>query len=299
MKWDRERWRKLYCKEEGDFANLPAQTRAYAALLLKHADDSGRVQIPAGADAGEVIARLFRAHRHEYRQIGACIAVLVENGYLVREPLSLMIRNFTQAQGRSSGAERQARYRDRQRNGDDRYSDVTCDVTDPSRSRLRVTDRALSLSSSGISGSLSADPDPEDPVTARAYAEPETIPGLGSATTPEFLLDLVSRHPTLRLLHGDRQWSITVAAMLGQKLCRASDAAAAVEAFVMKHARREWTNADDLCAAIGGFFVQAKSYGDAARRREQRSGRPPVQRGGWSREDAERRQAELPTGDEV
>jgi hypothetical protein len=292
MKWDRERWRKLYCKEEGDFANLPAMTRGFAALLLKHADDDGRIPLPSGEEPGTALARLVRAHKFEYRQIGAYVTALLADGYLIREPTGVVLRNFARAQGRSSGAERQARFRERQRAGE-RYSNVTS----VSRSHNDVTDRALTLSSisdhdliSDRSGSL-------DQVGMRAR-EPDPV------AVVESLLEAVAKHDMLDSLRGDRRWAERAAGGLMHQGCRAQDATAAIDAFVLGEAANAPDDGEALDRFvrkhIGGYLKNAKAFGD--RTRVSAKGArpaPPIQRGGWSREDAERNRPVLGEGDEV
>lgn len=304
MKWDRERWRKLYCKEEGDFANLPALTRAFAALLLKYADDAGRIPIPTGEEPGYTIARLIRAHRFEYRQIGAYVTALLNDGYIFREPTAIVLRNFIRAQGRSSGAERQSRYRERHR-------DVTSDVTLLSREHNDVTDRALSLSSSDPDlGSLEADPREEVPVTARAGESRSRPNPIGEDVADSAsLLGAVQRHEMLVSLHADRRWAERAAGGLMHQGCRAQDAVAAVDAFVSGEAANAPDGGEALDrfvrAHIGRYLKNAKQHSDRLRTqaardadRGRRNGKPAeVQRSGWSREDAARNKPATAEGD--
>jgi hypothetical protein len=101
----------------------------------------------------------------------------------------------------------------------------------------------------------------EIPPPAGARAE---VPIQGLAT-PEVLLVLVGRHPKLAVLHDDFAWANEAGAITAMKLVRATDAEAAVEKFVIKHAGRTWPNADDLRSAIGGYLANAKRYGDEKR----------------------------------
>lgn len=197
MRWESEKWRKLYRRVDASWLRLPLLARGIGSELLKYADDDGRIAVMADEGTGEAVCRIMAAHKGERKAVGDLADKLVADGYLVREAEALLIRNFTKAQCRSSNAERQARYRDRHRDssGDvtgDAESNVTSNeprngqVTGAVTSALPngVTDRALCLSLSGVSDPISADQIPEVPVTASARdseprAEPWTLEAPG------------------------------------------------------------------------------------------------------------------------
>lgn len=190
MKWEAEKWRKLYRRVDATWLKLPVLARGLGSELLKYAEDDGRIAARADEDTAEAVCCLLGARRPEWKAIAACVDALLKDGFIVRETDAILIRNFVKAQSRSSSAERQARYRESHRRGaadqggdvtDDSTSDTTSDqnsnvtvtVTSNGHSDGTVTQRSdgsrsSSLSSdSEISGSLSADPQKEVPETAR------------------------------------------------------------------------------------------------------------------------------------
>ncbi len=180
MQWEAEKWRKLYRRVDASWLRLPLLARGLGSELLKYADDAGRIAIMADEGTGEAICRIMSAHKSERKSVADLAEKLIADGYLIRETDVILIRNFTRAQCRSSNAERQARYRHRRETGadsDDDGADSAQDsnVTSNAASNAavtdalpnEVTDRALPLSLLP-SGSLSADPREEAPVTARA-----------------------------------------------------------------------------------------------------------------------------------
>lgn len=116
MRWQIETWRKLYTAKPASWLALPVSARGLGRELLTYCDDRGR--IPIGDEPpGPAVSRLLSAHRGEQKRIDSDVAALLKDGYLLHEGDALVIRNFVQAQERSSSAERQQRYRDRQRGG--------------------------------------------------------------------------------------------------------------------------------------------------------------------------------------
>jgi hypothetical protein len=186
MKWEAEKWRKLYRRVDASWLRLPVLARGLGSELLKYAEDDGRVAVMADEGTGEAVCRIMAAHKGERKSVHELVEKLIADRYIVREQEAILIRNFVPAQRRSSNAERQARYRERH-SGDEsdatpgagdnvtpsvtsngqRNGDVMPEVT--AALPHEVTDRALPLSLfSGISGSLSADPQKTDPETAGA-----------------------------------------------------------------------------------------------------------------------------------
>lgn len=181
MRWEAERWRKLYRRVDAAWARLPVLARGLGSELLKYAEDDGRIPVREDEETDEAVCCLMGARRAEWKAIGECVKALLADGYIVREPTAILIRNFMAAQARSTGAERQARYRKRKRDGsDDEHGDAPCDddgnVTRDGDSDARGDGGVAShnhgsrSSLSHSSGSISADQNPEVPVTARAYA---------------------------------------------------------------------------------------------------------------------------------
>jgi hypothetical protein len=195
MRWESEKWRKLYRRVDASWLRLPALARGLGSELLKYAEDDGRIAVMEDEETGEAVCRLMGAHKTERKAVAELAGKLLADGYLVRESGAILIRNFVKAQARSSSAERQARFRKRhgeqprEDDGDDHEGvthqeagdadrDVTGGVTSNGHRNAPVTgtvtqrsdgSRSLSLSlSSEISGSLSADPQKELPVIASA-----------------------------------------------------------------------------------------------------------------------------------
>ena len=185
MRWESEKWRKLYRRVDASWLRLPLLARGLGSELLKYAEDDGRIAVMEDEETGEAVCRLMGAHKTERKAVADLAAKLIADGYLVREAGALVIRNFVKAQSRSSSAERQARFRERHgqgrrgNEGDVTYGadrGVTRDVTSNGHSNAPVTgtvtlrsdgSRSLSISSE-ISDPISADQIPEVPDTACA-----------------------------------------------------------------------------------------------------------------------------------
>lgn len=187
MKWESEKWRKLYRRVDATWLKLPVLARGLGSELLKYADDDGRVALQEDEETGEGLCRIMSAHKAERKLVSELVQKLLADGYIVREEGGIFIRNFVRAQARSSNAERQARYRERHaavgdeenRNVDvpvtvDPVSNVTSNA--PSNAEVtprvtpalpnEVTDRALPLSE--ISSDSSFLTKEDLPVTAGA-----------------------------------------------------------------------------------------------------------------------------------
>ena len=116
MKWEGNRWRRLYTREEGSFALLPLYVRALAAELLKFVDDEGRLFV-GDREPWEVIARLAGAEAGERRMLRQHLPVLLADGFLVRDGAYIVIRNFGAAQGGPKPAGRARAEHDPSANG--------------------------------------------------------------------------------------------------------------------------------------------------------------------------------------
>lgn len=183
MKWESEKWRKLYRRVDAAWARLPVLARGLGSELLKYAEDDGRIPVRPDEETGEAICCLMGARRAEWKAIESCVQSLLNDGYIVREEGAILIRNFVKAQARSTGAERQARLRERRRaepeDGDvTDYGtrDVTVAVTSNALRDVpvtdlspdEVTDRALPLSGISSDSSFPKDQKEEVPIIARA-----------------------------------------------------------------------------------------------------------------------------------
>lgn len=193
MRWESEKWRKLYRRVDPTWLRLRVIARGVGSELLKYASDDGRVGVLAEEDTGEAVCRIMSAHRSEQKIIREIVADLLKDGYLVREPDAILIRNFEKAQARSSNAERQARYRTRHEEKRDNSDDFAADdgaetgeddvtervTSNASRNgdsnascNASVTERSDGSRSISISSSISSSEDlkarKEVPVTAGA-----------------------------------------------------------------------------------------------------------------------------------
>jgi hypothetical protein len=99
INWKREPWRKLYVREEGDFAALPFLARCLASWLIKAVDDRGLIAL-GGRDPATAISRMGGAEMGDRRVVRKLVELLLAEGYLVVEGDSLRIRNFRPAQMR-------------------------------------------------------------------------------------------------------------------------------------------------------------------------------------------------------
>lgn len=116
------------------------------------------------------------------------------------------------------------------------------------------------------------------PAGARARDEDDGIgdgqpAGEVPVVTAESLLAAVAKHPMLRTLHDDRTWAMRALGGLQGAACRAEDAAAAVDAFVVDNAAKapgDGPALDDFVRAdrtgIGRYLKNAKQHGDRRRR---------------------------------
>ena len=103
--WQRrtvETWRRLYVREELDFARLPAAARIVAALLAtKTCDADGRIAMnPAELAQHLASAGTPTERANDRRVLQGALRELLADRYLVALPHGLMVRNFTLAQAR-------------------------------------------------------------------------------------------------------------------------------------------------------------------------------------------------------
>jgi hypothetical protein len=101
VNWRREKWLKLYVREEGSFARLPLVVRAIAGQLLKYVDELGMIDT-GGRDAADVIAFRAGATVSDRRALRMAIPMLLQDGFLVASEQGVRVRNYPKAQGRES-----------------------------------------------------------------------------------------------------------------------------------------------------------------------------------------------------
>lgn len=327
MRWESEKWRKLYRRVDAAWARLPVLARGLGSELLKYADDDGRIPVRADEETGEAVCCLMGARRAEWKAIEACVQALLDDGYIIREGEAILIRNFAKAQARSSNAERQARYRQRhQEDGDDSAgeepagvtgdtnSNATATVTSNGRNNAavtaalpnEVTDRALSLSLSLLSDhdrSLVANSGEEVSVTAYAR-DGETHAKAGERAASPALSQgakktrAKARKPPPPEHPIPVDWEPTDAH-------RAYCAKHGVDLDIEEFGFRGWAEGKTAVSWNGTFTTRLSNRARWNKQdREERDRRrasqaPSVQRGGWTREDAMRNVPKLAEGDEV
>ncbi len=128
MRWETEKWRKLYRRVDAAWARLPVLARGLGSELLKYAEDDGRIPVREDEQTGEAVCCLMGARRSEWKVIETHVQTLLDDGYIIREAGAILIRNFERAQARSTGAERQARLRHRRKDEQDQENTDTDDA---------------------------------------------------------------------------------------------------------------------------------------------------------------------------
>ena len=103
-----ESWRKIYRVLPPSWLALPLSSRGLGSELLKYVDQEGVFALPVGESEADGVCRIMCAHRKEWRRVADDIAALLADGYLVRVPNGLKIRNYVEAQARTPSAERMA-----------------------------------------------------------------------------------------------------------------------------------------------------------------------------------------------
>lgn len=112
MRWDRERWVKLYVNEPADQKRWSVITRAIRDHLLRYVDEEGIIFVRTDNPTEDLLAAMGHVPGHVRDTVGQAIKELLEDGYLVHKGGRLSIRNLKVAQGaRSHEAERKAAQR--------------------------------------------------------------------------------------------------------------------------------------------------------------------------------------------
>lgn len=115
MRFERESWRKLYVSESPEHQLMSVFARGLRDYLLRFAKDDG-VILAGSTDVIRDLCKLLRAEQPERRQVSKAVEELSRVGYLVMTKSSCKIPKFKEAQeARSPNAERQRRFKERQR----------------------------------------------------------------------------------------------------------------------------------------------------------------------------------------
>jgi hypothetical protein len=111
MRWEDERWVKLFVRDTPDWLSLPWQSRALFPLLLRKADRAGQVALGRSGRAG-----LSALVSLPVEVVSVGLPGLLEDGCVVQSGQLLTIRNFIEAQDTPmSSRHRQREYRENAR----------------------------------------------------------------------------------------------------------------------------------------------------------------------------------------
>jgi hypothetical protein len=123
VRFDRESWRKLYVAESIEHRLLPLFVRGLRDYLLRLAEDDGTLLHATKDPSGDLI-RVLNTLPRERKQVAEAVSELLRIGYLSHSDGRLWISKFKEAQtARSKNAERQARFKARQRSDDEANPD--------------------------------------------------------------------------------------------------------------------------------------------------------------------------------
>ena len=98
-----ETYVRLFRREEGEFAQLSMVTRAVATYCLKLVDDEGRIPL-GGRTPAEAVGFLGRATAGDRRVLRRVVPELLCEGFFIMYDGFLVIKNFSQAQGKKKPA---------------------------------------------------------------------------------------------------------------------------------------------------------------------------------------------------
>lgn len=216
MRWEDERYVRLYTRDTADWMALPWQARAVFYELLRKVDRAGI--LPVGKSGFRGVANIFHM---PVDVVESGIAALVEDGCIQKSPDSVIIPNFLTAQeSRQTDAARKRAQRERdiaratnEEKPNDSANGVSHEVTDthaeshdvtpclavPSLAMLIPEETSvLNRDPSEPTGSGSHSSDPEGPLPratnhdSATTTEPAPVPRNGQAT----LLSLEPLPPT-------------------------------------------------------------------------------------------------------
>lgn len=132
MKFEHEPWVKLYRRITPEWLSLPLSARGLGRELLVYADDRGLLVTCRQRAMIEQLSRRLAVNDSEIPCLRRDVKLLLDVGYLVYDQGSLIIRNYSKAQARSTSAERTRRWRER-RHGDASQTASPGDSGDKSR----------------------------------------------------------------------------------------------------------------------------------------------------------------------
>lgn len=134
MRFDREPWVKLYKRESPHHRLMSLEARCFRDFLLRHANDDG-VLLPRTKNVARDLCKVVAADSKDARKVRQWVKELTDVGYLsVSETGEVIIKKFVEGQAaRTKNAERQARWKAKQKSKKNVPEDVTSngDVTLP------------------------------------------------------------------------------------------------------------------------------------------------------------------------
>ncbi len=295
MRWEDERYVRIYTRNTPDWAALPWESRATFYELCRHVDRSGYIALGKSGIRGLAAILLM-----PLPVVEAGIAGLLDDGCIKRVDGGLLVDHFLEAQETPQSDKLRKRIQ-RERDRDNKRATADDASSPPPESRdggehgqgVTFSDPPSRFATATDETSRDVTPRPSAPESVTLYcAVPSlavpishTLPpapardvdlGLGNLATPEVLLAIVGDYPRLSLLHGNREWSQNAGTITAEKLVRSEDARAAIQAFLIKKSTQTWACVDDLSGALGGFLANAKKHGDDARRAAARAAEQPA-----------------------
>jgi hypothetical protein len=152
--WERGWWRKLFVREPSDQEIWPWQARGLRDLLIRIADDDGRV----GRD-GEALRRRLRAGA----ELDEHVQVLLDDGFLVQNDGGLYVRNLEAVQGSEPERRSQAPRREPNAKSGGRWAGTTPEQR--SEAARRAADRRWGRDASTHPSDASSDASSSHPLT--------------------------------------------------------------------------------------------------------------------------------------
>lgn len=305
MRWEDERYVRIYTRDTPDWLAMQWQGRAVFYELARKVDRAGFIGVGKSGIRG-----LAGCLHMPVEVVEVGIEDLITDGCVQRVEGGYLIRNFLEAQ-ETPQSDKARKRNQRERDRDSKRAtaggaEPSREVTDGHEVTEAVTKRdgesqnvteshagsrgvtpghAASLCTVPCRAVPSSTEISPPPAGARAHEDKPTPPTFSSSETPpsghgvvladaESLLAAVGRHEMLRALHGDRRWATNASSGFMGGAVRAADVDAAINAFVTREASRapDFDDALDRFVRdrIGGYLTKARQYGDEARARARR-----------------------------
>jgi hypothetical protein len=175
MRWSDERYVRLYIRDTVEWDMLPWESRALWPLLLRKVDRAGLLDLGKHGARGLAVTVKLPTHVVE-----PGLAGLLEDGCVVQNGTTLLVRNFIEAQeAQSSTAHRSREYRARQRDAARRgvmEGDASATEDDASITERDATATPRTSASQPVTPSLAVPSRAVKEPTAEAVGAPEAEP---------------------------------------------------------------------------------------------------------------------------